>query len=131
MKRFRLPSAFVLLLSAAAVMAADPPPTPLAIGAAAPDFDLPGVDGRNHTLKEFASAKVLVILFTCNHCPTAQYYESRIKQFVAEYQPKGVALVGISPNDPRSVRLDELGWTDLSDTFAEMKLRAEDRQYNF
>ena len=131
MKRFRLPSVSALILSAATVIAAEPAPTPLAIGAAAPDFNLPGVDGRNHTLKDFAAAKVLVILFTCNHCPTAQYYESRVKEFVTDYQSKGVAVVGIMPNDPRSIRLDELGWTDLSDTFAEMKVRAEDRQYNF
>ena len=43
----------------------------LALGSAAPDFDLPGVDGKNHALKDFADAKVLAIVFTCNHCPTA------------------------------------------------------------
>ncbi len=123
------------LLAGVAVFAntatAEPPPPPLALGATAPDFDLPGVDGRRHALKDFAGAKILVVIFTCNHCPTAQYYESRIKQFVADYQPKEVAVVGIMPNDPQSVRLDELGWTDLSDTFEEMKLRAADRQFNF
>jgi thiol-disulfide isomerase/thioredoxin len=104
---------------------------PLPPGAAAPDFNLPGVDGRNWTLKDFADAKVLIVLFTCNHCPTAQYYEERIKQIVADYKSKGVALVGIMPNDPKSVRLDELAWTDLGDSFDEMKLRAADRHYNF
>jgi peroxiredoxin len=103
----------------------------LLLGAAAPDFNLPGVDGRNWTLKDFADAKALVVLFTCNHCPTAQYYEERIKQIVTDYKAKGVALVAISPNDPKSVRLDELGWTDLSDSLAEMKLRAEEREFNF
>ena len=132
MKSLRFLFVSALILSAAAALkAAEPAPTPLALGSTAPDFDLPGVDGRNHTLKDFADAKVLVVLFTCNHCPTAQYYESRVKQFVTDYQSKGVAVVGIMPNDPRSVRLDELAWTDLSDTFAEMKIRAEDRQYNF
>lgn len=104
---------------------------PLALGAAAPDFKLPGVDGRDWALKDFAPAKALVVLFTCNHCPTAQYYEERVKQFAADYKDKGVALVAISPNDPKSVRLDELGWSDVSDSFAEMKLRAKERNYNF
>jgi thiol-disulfide isomerase/thioredoxin len=103
----------------------------LALGAPAPDFNLPGVDGRAHALKDFAAAPVLVVVFTCNHCPTAQYYEERLKQLVTDYSPKGVAVVAISPNDPRSVRLDELGWSDLGDSFEEMKLRAKERQFNF
>lgn len=117
----------VLALSLAA--AEDHPILPL--GSAAPDFDLPGVDGQNHTLKEFANAQILAVVFTCNHCPTSQYYEERIKSLVTDYRDKGVAVVAIMPNDPKSVRLDELGWTDLSDTFAEMKIRARDRNYNF
>jgi peroxiredoxin len=103
----------------------------LALGSRAPDFDLPGVDGRNHKLKDFAEAKLLVVIFTCNHCPTAQYYEERIKKMVADYRDRGVAVVAIMPNDPTSVRLDELGWTDLSDSFQEMKIRARDKQFNF
>ena len=105
--------------------------TTLPLGSPAPQFDLPGVDGRNWTLKDFADAKVLVVIFTCNHCPTAQYYEDRIKQVANDYKGRGVAVVGIMPNDPKSVRLDELGWTDLSDTLDEMKLRAKEREYNF
>ena len=111
-------------------LAAESFPT-LSPGAAAPDFNLPGVDGRSWALKDFAEAKALVVIFTCNHCPTAQYYEERIKQIAAEYKSRGVALVAIMPNDPKSVRLDELGWTDVSDSFAEMKLRAQERGYNF
>lgn len=113
------------------VQAAEPAITTLPLGAPAPDFKLPGVDGREWSLADFKEAKLLVILFTCNHCPTAQYYEGRIKQIVDDYKNKGVALVAISPNDPKSVRLDELGWTDLSDSFEEMKLRAQERQFNF
>ena len=111
---------------------ADPPGLKtLPIGAAAPDFKLPGVDGRDYSLKDFADARLLVILFTCNHCPTAQAYEDRIIRLHADYKDKGVALVAISPNDPRAVRLDELGYTDLSDSFEEMKLRAKERKYAF
>jgi peroxiredoxin len=111
--------------------AADSQPPTLQLGSAAPDFSLPGVDGQKHSLKHFAAAKILVLIFTCNHCPTAQYYEDRIKQLVADYTNRSVALVAIMPNDPKSVRLDELGWTDLSDSFTEMKIRARDRQFNF
>ncbi len=123
---------FSLVVSCAlvrAVRAADVPTLPL--GAAAPEFDLPGVDGRHWALKDFATSKILVVIFTCVHCPTAQYYEERIKRLVADYQGKGVAFVAISPNDPRSVRLDELGYTDLSDTFEEMKIRAKYKEFNF
>jgi thiol-disulfide isomerase/thioredoxin len=54
-----------------------------------------------------------------------------VRQIVEDYKPKGVALVAISPNDPKSVRLDELGWSDLSDTFEEMKIRARDNHFNY
>jgi peroxiredoxin len=121
---------FAIGLAVGRSFAADVPPV-LPLGSPAPDFTLPGTDGRDWSLKDFASSKVLVVVFTCNHCPTAQYYEERIKQLVDDYKDKGVAVVAISPNDPKSVRLDELGWTDLSDTFAEMKIRAKDHAFNF
>lgn len=103
----------------------------LALGEPAPDFKLPGADGRTHRLKDFSKARVLVIVFTCNHCPTAQAYEERIKQLVNDYQTRGVALVAINPNSPAGVRLDELGYTDLDDTLDSMKIRAKHRQFNF
>src|SRR5262249_38459335 len=124
-----------LLLFAALVplyiYAADFQAPTLPLGSPAPDFNLPAVDGQSHSAKDFSGAKILVIIFTCNHCPTAQYYEDRIKQLVKDYKDKSVAVVAIMPNDPKSVRLDELGWTDLSDSFFEMKIRARDRQFNF
>ena len=106
-------------------------PATLPIGSAAPDFTLPAVDGKTYSLKDFASYKILTIVFSCNHCPTAQAYEDRVKQLVIDYKSKGVGVVVISPNDPLSVRLDELGYTDLSDSFEEMKIRAKDKAYNF
>jgi len=72
-----------------------------------------------------------VVAFTCNHCPTANAYEARFKAFAAEYRAKGVAFVAISPNDPLAVRPDELGYTDLDDSFESMKVRARDHAYNF
>jgi peroxiredoxin len=106
------------------------PPT-LAIGSVAPDFCLTGIDGQTHCLKDYASSKVLVIAFTCNHCPTAQLYEGRIKQLAADYKDRGVTLVAIEPNNPNAVRLDEMGYTDVGDSFDDMRTRAEYRKFNF
>ncbi len=121
----------VVFLAAAAPRADETGPPPLALGSAAPDFCLPGIDGQTHCLKDYASAKVLAVIFTCNHCPTAQLYETRIKKLVADYQDRGVAFVAINPNNPEAIRLDELGYTDVSDTFDEMKTRAAYRHFNF
>jgi peroxiredoxin len=120
----------MVLVSTAALRAADVPPT-LAIGAQAPDFCLPGIDGKTHCLKDYASAKVLVIVFTCNHCPTAQLYETRLKKLTADYRDRSVAVVAIEPNDPSAVRLDEMGYTDVGDSLEEMKIRAAYRHFNF
>lgn len=103
----------------------------LDIGESAPDFRLPGVDGSPYTLADFNAARVLVVIFTCNHCPTAQAYEDRIKQLAADYRDKKVALVAISPNDPAALRLDELGYTDVGDSLEDMKIRAKDQAFLF
>ena len=129
-KRITAAAAVVLLMAVLGGAAPGEIKT-LGIGDKAPDFNLPGVDGRRYTLGDFSRADVLVIVFTCNHCPTAQAYEDRIKRLAAEYRGKGVALVAISPNDPKAVRLDELGYSDMSDSFEEMKIRARDMDYNF
>ena len=92
-----------LLFFSGAFRPVDDHPT-LAIGASAPDFSLPGVDGKTYSLSSFADAQVLVIVFTCNHCPTAQAYEDRIIQLTKDYSSKGVAVVAIMPNDPTSIR---------------------------
>jgi peroxiredoxin len=103
----------------------------LPLGSPAPDFRLPGVDGRTHTLKDFAAARVLVVIFTCNHCPTAQAYEDRIIKLHDDYHNRGVAVAAINPNDPKAVRLDELGYTDLGDSLADMRIRAKQRKFPF
>ncbi len=103
----------------------------LAIGSPAPDFCLPGIDGKDHCLKGYAPAKILVIAFTCNHCPTAQLYEHRIMQLAEDYKDKGVTLIAIEPNNPNAVRLNELGYTDVGDSLEDMKVRAEYRHFNF
>ena len=103
----------------------------LPIGASAPDFTLPGIDGRNHSLQDYAGARILVIIFTANHCKTAQAYEGRIIQLVKDYKDQGVAVVGIAPNDPQALSLSELVYSDLSDSFAELRIRAQERGFNF
>lgn len=120
-----------LPLLALTLYSADETPQPMELGAPAPDFTLPGVDGKDWSLSDFDDSKALAVIFTCNHCPTAQYYEERIKQLVADYGDKSFALVAISPNDPESVRLDELGWAVRGDTFEEMKDHAKERDFNF
>jgi len=72
-----------------------------------------------------------VIVFTCNHCPTAQLYESRIKKLAEDYRDRSVALVAVEPNSPDAVRLDEMGYTDVGDSLADMKIRAAHRRFNF
>jgi thiol-disulfide isomerase/thioredoxin len=125
----RILSVSLLVFAALAAQADDP--KPLAIGTPMPHFELPGIDGKTYTPASFADAKVLCLIFTCNHCPTAQRYEERIKQLVTDYAPKGVAVVAINPNNAEAVRLDELGWSDLGDSFEEMKIRAAHKDFNF
>ena len=103
----------------------------LDIGAQAPDFNLPNVDGKYYTLQDFKDAKALVIVFTCNHCPTAQAYEDRIIALANDYKDKGVAVVAISPNSPLGLLPEELGYSDLNDDYAAMKLRSDYKQFNF
>ena len=125
------PAVAVLALIVAPALADDPEIPTLALGAKAPDFHLKGVDDKEYALEDFRDAKLLAVVFTCNHCPTAQAYEGRLKQLVEDYKDKSVAVVAISPNDENSVRLDELGYTDLGDSFEAMKTRAAHEKFNF
>ncbi len=127
---FSLLAGIIFLLSSFISRSGDGHNT-LEIGAAAPDFKLIGVDDRMYDLASFKKARVLVVIFTCNHCPTAQCYEDRIIQMTTDYANKNVAVVAIMPNDPQSLRLDELDFSDLGDSFAEMKIRAKEKKFNF
>jgi peroxiredoxin len=108
-----------------------PEPVTLKVGSKAPDFSLPGIDGKTYSLKDFDKSPVVVIVFSCNHCPTAQAYEDRIIAIDKNYRPKGVALIVISPNSTAALNYSELGYTDMGDSFEEMKLRAKDKGYTF
>ena len=88
----------------------------LQLGAAAPDFNLPGVDGKNYSLGNFTNAKLLVVMFTCNHCPYVVGSDARVKKFYEDYAGKGVALVGINANETKN---------HPDDSFDKMKERAK------
>src|ERR1700728_1720051 len=114
----------VVLMTLGIASAEEVNPT-LALGSPAPDVALPGVDGQIHKLSDYASSPILVVVFTCNHCPIAQMYEKRIQELATEYKDKGVAVVAIQGNDPKAIRIDELDSSDLSDTLPEMKIRVQ------
>ncbi len=120
----------LLLAVAGPAFTAEQPPT-LAIGAPLPAFSLPGIDGKTYTNQSFAKADLLVLVFTCAHCPTAQAYQERIKKLVVDYAPKNVTLVAVNPNHADAVRLDELGYSDLGDTMADLQERARGEKFNF
>ena len=103
----------------------------LPIGALAPDFKLPGVDGEFHGLSDYASAKVLAVVFVCNSCPVSQLYEGRVEKLYQDYRAHGFALVAINPNNPGATRLDEQSYTDVTDSLDDMKIRAEYRHMDY
>lgn len=103
----------------------------LQIGDPAPDFSLPGIDDKTHTLADFKDGKVLVIFFTSNHCPTSHGAADRIKSFLDDYRPKGMTFVAINPNHPEGLSIDELGYSKYNDGFEDMKLYAADEGFDF
>jgi thiol-disulfide isomerase/thioredoxin len=122
--------AAVLLLCVCTDLGAEDPKT-LSIGEKAPAFSLKGIDDQIYTLENFKEAKVLVIVFSANHCPTAQAYELRMMELSSRYAAKEMQLVAISSNHPGAVCLEELGYSDLGDSFGEMRIRAQQIGFNF
>ncbi len=94
----------------------------LELGATAPEFDLPGVDGRNYSLADFTDAKLLIVLFTCNHCPYVIGSEQRMVALANDYAPKGVAMVAINSNETEN---------HPTDSFDHMVERAAERGFPF
>jgi peroxiredoxin len=121
--------AFVILLSVSLWGQQAHPILPL--GSPAPDFALPGVDGKIHKLSDYASSPILAVVFTCNHCPIAQMYERRIEQLYEDYGKRGVAVVAIQGNDPKAIRIDELDSSDVSDTLDDMKIRVQYKHLHY
>ena len=92
------------------------------LGTPAPAFSLPGVDGKTWSLDSFSEAELLVVVFTCNHCPYAIASEDRLLEIQADYRDKGVRLVAISANDAAKYP---------DDSFDEMKKRAAEKRFTF
>lgn len=103
----------------------------LPIGSPMPEFNLPGIDGKNHSSNEYKNAKILAIVFESNHCPVSIAYESRIRGIYEDYKDKGLQLVAINPNNPGTVALNELGYTDMTDSLPQMKIRASLRHIDW
>jgi peroxiredoxin len=95
---------------------------PIELGTSCPDFNLPGVDGNKHDRKSYEKSKILVVAFTCNHCPYVQAYESRLKDLVKDFQSRGVSFVCINANDSNAYP---------EDSFENMKKRAKEYSFNF
>lgn len=132
----RLALLLVLVLASAFAAVALPgcrsgPAPSMALGATAPDFELPGVDGKAHTLAEYAGSQVLAVVFTCNHCPASQLYERRIQKLYDDYRIKGVAVVAINPNNPDAIAVSDLRYSDVGDSLDDMKARAKHRRLEY
>jgi len=137
---------FLILLVAAPIVRALEPLVPAArsisqlmpddarelkIGDPAPDFSLPGIDGKTHTLSEYKGADLLMIAFLSNHCPDSHAAQIRIKQLVQDMKGKSFTLVAINPNNPDGLSIDELGYSKYNDGFEDMKKYAADSDFTF
>ena len=94
----------------------------IALGTEAPRFELPGVDGRDHSLDDYADAHLLVLIQSCNHCPYVQAWEGRMIDLQREFDDRGVRIVALNSNDAGS---------HPEDSFEEMRARAEREEFNF
>lgn len=127
MKIKTIASVFALAALSLPLFAADKPKvSTLAINADAPDFSLEGTDGKVYTLNSFKDAKILVVVFTCNHCPDATAARDKINQFAIDYKSKGVEVVAISSASPQGVQVWENMFSKYDDDFESMKLVAKD-----
>lgn len=100
--------------------ASEQPAAEFSVGDAAPEFkDLAGIDGKQHSLQDYADAKAVALVFTCNHCPVAQAYEDRLVALQSDYADKGVKLVAINVNNMEEDKLPA------------MKERAEEKGFQF
>ena len=94
----------------------------LQIGEQAPDFKLAGVDGKQYSLADFAQAKLLIVVFSCNHCPYVIGSEDRMNRLYADYSPKGVAMIAINSNETDN---------HPTDSFEHMVERAREKGFKF
>ena len=95
-----------------------------------PHFRLKGIDGKFYNSQNFPS-RLLAVVFISNHCPVSQNFQEELLALVEDYEARGFGLIAISPNDPQAIPPDELAFSDLGDSLAEMKIRAKDFKYTF
>jgi len=122
---------FTLVLALAVTACGSYDSAHLALGAAAPEFSLPGVDGKTHALKDYADSRVLAVVFTGNSCPASQRAEARIRKLHDDYRNQGVAVVAINPNAPAAMQLSDLGYSDVGESLDDMKVRAAHRRLDY
>lgn len=90
------------------------------VGTKAPDWSgIIGIDDKEHAMADYAKAKLVVLVFTCNHCPVAVAYEDRLVALQKDYKDKGVQVVAVNVNNLPEDRLDR------------MKVRAKEKGFNF
>jgi len=94
----------------------------LRVGDRALPFNLPGVDGANHSLADYSGKEAVVVIFSCNHCPYVRAWEDRMVKIQEDYASKGVQLLAINSND--AAKYPE-------DSFPKMKERAHEKRFNF
>jgi len=92
----------------------------LQIDGRAPDFRLPATDGKTYALEDFASDPVLVVFFTCNHCPYVTGSDESTRRTVEKFAPRGVRFVAINSNSPN---------TYAEDDFAHMEQRMREEKF--
>ncbi|MEM0940342.1 MAG: thioredoxin family protein [Bacteroidota bacterium] len=118
---------FILLIGVLAVIAvlfmnASRPAAGYGIGDYASDFELPNIDGEMVSLSDYSGVKGFIVIFTCNTCPYAKAYESRIIDLDKEYASKGFPVIAINPNDINK---------QPGDSMEEMKKRSKNKGYTF
>jgi peroxiredoxin len=92
------------------------------VGDIATDFNLKNVDGKMLSLSDYNNAKGFIVVFTCNHCPYAKAYETRVMELDTKYAAKGFPVIAINPNDPKPYP---------EDSFENMKKRSNEKKYTF
>lgn len=122
MKRTFILITGVLAVSAGLFINASKPAPGYGIGDYARDFKLPNIDGKMISLSDYAEAKGFVVIFTCNTCPYAKVYESRIIELDKKYASKGFPVIAINPNDVKQ---------QPGDSMEEMKKRSKSKGYSF
>jgi len=111
-----------LFLVAIAAILVSFSPAGYKIGDEVKDFSLKNVNGKMVSMNDYKDAKGFIVVFTCNHCPFAKAYESRILLLDKKYAPKGFPVLAINPNDPNVVE---------EDSYSNMVALASEKKYTF